>query len=121
MQFLPLVSLMLVAGQVADRYDRRLIVQLSQFRAGLTADWLGAVPAVVLGGVATLAVVAAGLLLFPELARIGQYRGNFPARGAVGKSGDGAIRIGRRGPKIASVSARFGRWPCMGGVGRTSS
>jgi MFS family permease len=29
MQFLPLVSLMLVAGQVADRYDRRTIVQVS--------------------------------------------------------------------------------------------
>jgi hypothetical protein len=29
MQFLPLVSLMLVAGQAADRYNRQAIVQLS--------------------------------------------------------------------------------------------
>jgi MFS family permease len=44
--------------------------QLGQFRAGVTADWFGAVPAVVLGGGATLLVVAAGLRLFPQLARI---------------------------------------------------
>jgi hypothetical protein len=42
--------------------------QLGQFRAGTMAAWLGTVPAVVLGGVATLAVVAAGVKLFPELA-----------------------------------------------------
>src|SRR5258708_40133882 len=36
MQFLPLVSLMLVAGQVADRYDRRTIVQLSLAVTGLS-------------------------------------------------------------------------------------
>ena len=36
MQFLPLVSLMLVAGQVADRYDRRAIVQVSLAITGLS-------------------------------------------------------------------------------------
>ena len=36
MQFLPLVSLMLVAGQVADRYDRRTIVQVSLAVTGLS-------------------------------------------------------------------------------------
>jgi MFS family permease len=44
--------------------------QLGQFRAGLTADWFGAVAAVVIGGVATLAVVIGGLKAFPELAGI---------------------------------------------------
>lgn len=44
--------------------------QLGQFRAGLTADWFGAVPAVVIGGFATLLVVASGLKLFPELAGV---------------------------------------------------
>jgi hypothetical protein len=36
----------------------------------LTADWFGAVAAVVIGGVATLAVVIGGLKAFPELAGI---------------------------------------------------
>src|SRR5882757_6083086 len=36
MQFLPLVSLMLVAGQVADRYNRQMIVQLSLAVTGLS-------------------------------------------------------------------------------------
>jgi hypothetical protein len=44
--------------------------QLGDFRSGLTAEWLGAVPSVLIGGVGTLAVVAACILLFPQLARI---------------------------------------------------
>jgi MFS family permease len=49
--------------------------QLGQFRAGLTADWFGAVAAVVIGGGATLAVVLAGLRVFPELAGIRSVEG----------------------------------------------
>jgi hypothetical protein len=44
--------------------------QLGQFRAGATAAWLGTVPAVVTGGIATLLVVLVSRRLFPELARI---------------------------------------------------
>ena len=44
--------------------------QLGQFRAGVTAGWFGAVPAVVIGGGATLLVVLAGLKMFPALAGI---------------------------------------------------
>src|SRR5712672_2313400 len=36
MQFLPLVSLMLVAGQVADRFNRQAIVQVSLAVTGLS-------------------------------------------------------------------------------------
>ena len=43
--------------------------QLGEFESGITAAWLGAVPAVVVGGVGTLAVVAAWALLFPSLRR----------------------------------------------------
>src|SRR5262249_59717516 len=32
--------------------------QLGQFRSGLTADWFGAVPSVVIGGLGTLLIVA---------------------------------------------------------------
>jgi hypothetical protein len=49
--------------------------QLGQFRAGLTADWFGAVAAVVIGGVATLLVVVTGLKVFPELAGIKSVEG----------------------------------------------
>jgi hypothetical protein len=38
-----------------------------QFESGLTAQWIGAVPAVVLGGVGTLLVIAVWAWRFPEL------------------------------------------------------
>ncbi|MEF2071596.1 MFS transporter [Consotaella aegiceratis] len=41
--------------------------ELGEFRAGLMAAWLGAVPAVVLGGAATIGVAALWAKLFPEL------------------------------------------------------
>lgn len=41
--------------------------QLGEFESGLTAQWFGTVPAVVLGGVGTLAVIALWAWLFPEL------------------------------------------------------
>jgi MFS family permease len=44
--------------------------ELGEFESGLTAQWLGAVRAVVLGGVGTLLVVATWLRLFPELRRV---------------------------------------------------
>lgn len=44
--------------------------QLGDFRAGAMAEWLGAVPAVLVGGVGTLLVVAAWMRMFPDLARI---------------------------------------------------
>ncbi|MFP2930038.1 MFS transporter [Pyxidicoccus sp. 3LG] len=44
--------------------------ELGEFESGLTAEWLGAVPAVVLGGLGTLVVVALWAWRFPELRRI---------------------------------------------------
>ncbi len=44
--------------------------QLGEFESGVTAAWLGTVPAVVLGGVGTLVAVLLGIRLFPQLARI---------------------------------------------------
>jgi MFS family permease len=41
--------------------------ELGEFESGLTAQWFGAVPSVVLGGVGTLVVVALWVWLFPEL------------------------------------------------------
>jgi MFS family permease len=41
--------------------------ELGEFESGVTAQWLGAVPAVVVGGLGTLAVVALWAWLFPKL------------------------------------------------------
>jgi MFS family permease len=47
--------------------------ELGEFESGLTARWFGLVPAVLLGGIATLAVVAIGLWRFPELRRMDRF------------------------------------------------
>jgi MFS family permease len=44
--------------------------QLGEFESGVTAAWFGTVPAVVLGGMGTLVIVALWWRLFPELAAI---------------------------------------------------
>lgn len=41
--------------------------ELGEFESGLTASWWGATPAVIVGGVGTLAIVALWNKLFPEL------------------------------------------------------
>jgi MFS family permease len=48
--------------------------QLGEFESGVTARWFGIVPAAVLGGIATLAVVAGYLRLFPQLRKMDQFR-----------------------------------------------
>ncbi len=45
--------------------------ELGQFESGLTAQWFGTVPAVILGGVGTLVVIAVWAWRFPELRRAG--------------------------------------------------
>jgi MFS family permease len=47
--------------------------QLGEFRAGVMAAWLGAVPAVLIGGVGTLLVVLVAIKAFPALYRADQY------------------------------------------------
>lgn len=46
--------------------------ELGQFESGLTAHWFGTVPAVLLGGVGTLVVIALWAWRFPELRRAGE-------------------------------------------------
>lgn len=46
--------------------------QLGEFESGLTAQWFGTVPAVILGGVGTLVVIATWAWLFPELRQADQ-------------------------------------------------
>ena len=47
--------------------------ELGEFRAGSMAAGLGAVPAAVIGGVGTLAVVGAWMKLFPTLRRVDRF------------------------------------------------
>ena len=44
--------------------------ELGEFESGVTAAWFGVVPAVVLGGVGTLAVVALWARIFPQLRQV---------------------------------------------------
>jgi MFS family permease len=46
--------------------------EVGQFESGLTAAWFGAVPAVVIGGLGTIVVVALWASLFPQLRRVDQ-------------------------------------------------
>ena len=41
--------------------------ELGEFESGITAAWFGTVPAVVIGGIGTLGVVAIWMWLFPPL------------------------------------------------------
>jgi hypothetical protein len=43
--------------------------QLGEFRAGVTAAWMGPIGSVVVGGLGTLLVAVAWFRLFPDLAR----------------------------------------------------
>jgi MFS family permease len=44
--------------------------ELGQFESGVTAQWFGAVPAVVLGGIGTLIVVGVWARIFPQLRKL---------------------------------------------------
>jgi MFS family permease len=46
--------------------------EFGQFESGLTAQWFGTVPAVILGGVGTLVVIVVWAWLFPELRHAGE-------------------------------------------------
>lgn len=84
------------AGDMVNVYIRHLLVQLEtpdeirgrvsavfigasnelgEFEAGIAAAWLGLVPAVVIGGGATLVVTAVWFKLFPQLAEMDRLPG----------------------------------------------
>jgi MFS family permease len=51
--------------------------EFGEFESGVTAQWFGAVPAVVLGGVGTLIVVGLWSWLFPELRKVEGLTGKY--------------------------------------------
>lgn len=50
--------------------------ELGEFESGVTAHWFGTVPAVVIGGIGTLIVIATWAFLFPEVRRVDQLTEN---------------------------------------------
>lgn len=58
--------------------------ELGEFESGLAAQWLGAVPAVVLGGLGTIIVTVLWARMFPELRRADRLAGT--TRGALAGS-----------------------------------
>jgi len=46
--------------------------EVGQFESGLTAQWFGTVPAVVLGGIGTMVIVIVWSVLFPQLRQMDQ-------------------------------------------------
>ncbi len=68
--------------------------ELGQFESGLTAQWFGTVPAVLLGGVGTLVVIALWAWKFPQLRRAGEMSamkrvGDDAAEGAEAEAEEG--------------------------------
>jgi MFS family permease len=57
--------------------------ELGEFESGVTAQWLGAVPAVVVGGIGTLVVVALWALLFPRLRNVDRLTDVVPEEGTA--------------------------------------
>jgi hypothetical protein len=47
--------------------------ELGEFESGITAAWFGLVPAVVIGGIGTLAVVGLWMWGFPQLRTIDRF------------------------------------------------
>ncbi len=50
--------------------------EVGQFESGITAQWFGAVPAVILGGAGTIAIVVLWNWLFPSLRKADKLAGN---------------------------------------------
>ncbi len=64
--------------------------EFGQFESGITAQWLGTIPAAVLGGVGTLIVIGLWTWLFPELRHAGELTSIKSARlEEVAESTDG--------------------------------
>ncbi|MGH8179425.1 MAG: MFS transporter, partial [Steroidobacteraceae bacterium] len=60
--------------------------ELGGFESGVTAALLGTVPAVVLGGVGTLVVVAVWMRVFPPLRTVSRMRDVMPVEGGVSQA-----------------------------------
>ena len=85
----------------------RRLNEVGQFESGITAQWLGTIPAVVLGGIGTIAIVTLWAWLFPSLREVDQVDGNKSLRCSISKRHD------RRGPcgGVTECQSRPGNRP----------
>ncbi len=67
--------------------------EIGQFESGLTAQWFGAVPAVVLGGVGTMLIVAAWAWMFPGLRRLDELVPKEPVAALARASSEGTAPV----------------------------
>jgi len=63
--------------------------EIGQFESGLTAQWFGAVPAVILGGAGTMLIVLMWSWLFPDLRRLDRLIPKEPLAALVRASSEG--------------------------------
>jgi MFS family permease len=86
--------------------------ELGEFESGVTASWWGIVPAVLVGGIATIAVAGTWSALFPSLRRLDQFPGSASPLGSAeasaaafagisGDAGTAPIRAAAGGPSAA--------------------
>jgi MFS family permease len=68
--------------------------EFGQFESGVTAQWFGTVPAVVVGGIGTLVVVGLWAWLFPKLRKVGDLSSVTPEgfEEAIGAGADSRDR-----------------------------
>lgn len=60
--------------------------EVGQFESGITAQWFGTVPSVILGGMGTIAIVVLWAWLFPSLRRVNQLEPSRMIRAAADES-----------------------------------
>jgi hypothetical protein len=67
--------------------------EIGQFESGITAQWLGAVPAVVLGGVGTMLIVFVWSWIFPDLRRLDKLVPHEPVAALARASSEGTAPV----------------------------
>lgn len=67
--------------------------EIGQFESGITAQWFGAVPAVVLGGVGTMLIVVAWAWMFPSLRRLDKLAAQEPVAALARASSEGTAPV----------------------------
>ena len=65
--------------------------EVGQFESGITAQWFGTVPAVVLGGLGTMLIVAVWTWLFPQIRKMDRLVAHQPATVSMEEPDRGAV------------------------------
>jgi MFS family permease len=74
--------------------------ELGEFESGISAAWLGTVPAVIVGGVATVVVAAVWSGLFPSLRRLDRFPGKATDDELAVSRGEAAAEVSGASPDL---------------------